>query len=123
MSNASNVGITSNDFINNPLTDFGVTVSWEQATKTTDNITGDETITYAPAVDKTVVFLRRSVIYELAKEGLVERGDAYIMAKTSDNFQKEDRITYDGVTYKIASVIRRKADGEDIFDFCTLFKI
>jgi len=123
MSNASDIGIVPADFTDNALTDFGVTVSWEQATKTTDNITGDETLSYAEAVSKTVVFVRRTKTYEQSPEGRIELGDAYIMSQTSDGFVSNDKITYEGVTYLIKQVIRRRADGEDMFDYCILFKI
>ena len=44
------IGIVEDDFKNNPLADFGVTVSWYKATKTISNISGQESLTYSDAI-------------------------------------------------------------------------
>lgn len=117
---AADIGIEIADFVNNPLSDFGVTVSWENVTKTTGNITGDETLSYAAAADKTAVFLKRAIDYEQSPEGLLEQGDAYLMAQIADGMAKDDKITYGGETYIIRKVIRRSPGGVNMFDFCVL---
>lgn len=123
MTSAGDMGISSTDFTGSVLNDLGVSVDWYNSTKTTDNITGDETLAYAGAVSKTVVFLRRNKTFEQSTEGRVELGDAYIMSETSDNFSSNDKIVYGGVTYLIKQAIRRSVNGEDLFDYCVLFKI
>lgn len=116
----SDFGMNVADFNDNPLADFGVTVGWENSTKTTDNVTGEESLSYAASVNKTVVFLKRSASFEQSHEGLLESGDAYIMATTTDGFAKDDRITYETRKYLITNVIRRNPGGVAMFDFCTL---
>ena len=117
-------GIETNDFLNFPLADFGQAVTWENVTKTTSNITGTRTLSYATGVSKTVVFLRRNAIHQYEKAGLIEKGDAYCMAKTTDGFARGDKITVDSVVYRIETVIRRDPDGATpMFDMCTLHKI
>lgn len=123
MSNASDIGIVPADFTNNALTDLGVTVTWEDVTKTNDNITGDETLSYAEGVSKTVVFVKRSQRYAQGKEGLIDLGDAYCMSQNSDGFAKNDRLTYEGEKFLIGDVITRRADGEAMFDFANCFKV
>ncbi len=116
------LGISSDDFSNGVLNDMGVVVDWEEATKTTDNISGSETLTYAATTEKTVVFRKRVQRYIQGKEGLIDLGDAIILATTSYNFKKDDKISYDGETYIITKVIQRWADDEHLFDSCTLIK-
>lgn len=123
MSNASDIGIVPADFTNNALTDLGVTVTWEDVTKTNDNITGDETLSYAEGVSKTVVFVKRSQRYAQGKEGLIDLGDAYCMSQNGDGFAKNDRLTYEGEKFLIGDVITRRADGEAMFDFANCFKV
>jgi len=123
MTSAGDIGITSADFTNGPLTDLGVRVSWEDVTKTTDNITGDETLNYAGGVSKIVVFVKRSQRYAQGKEGLIDLGDAYCMSQNSDGFAKNDRLTYEGEKFLIGDVITRRSDGEAMFDFANCFKV
>jgi len=119
---ANDIGIEQSDFTNNALSDFGVQLSWEDCTKTNDNITGDETLSYSTAVLTTAVFVKRSQRYEQTAEGLVDLGDAYIMSPISLGFAKNDRITYEGEIFLINEVIRRRANGINMFDKCTLIK-
>ena len=116
--------ITSSHFINGPLKTFGQNVTLNRATKSTGNLTGARTITYGSDETIKAVFLRKNVIYKYFKEGLVEEGDAYLMAKTTDNISKNDKITANSVVYRVTNVIERNPDGATpMFDFCTLIKI
>jgi hypothetical protein len=123
MTGAGDIGITSADFTNAPLVDLGSSVTWEAVTKTTNNITGDETLSYAGGVAKTVVFVKRTQRYAQGPEGLVDLGDAYCMSENSDGFKFNDRITYNGEKFLIGDVITRRANGEVMFDFANCFKV
>ena len=116
-------GVDTNDFINFPLSDMGVTVTLNRVTKTTSNITGDRTLTYGSNETITVVFLRRSVIHKYDKPGLVEEGDAYAMARCTTAILRGDKITNDANVYRVEKVIRRKFGVTNMFDFCTLHLI
>ena len=123
MTGAGDIGITSADFTNAPLVDLGSSVTWEAVTKTTNNITGDETLSYAGGVAKTVVFVKRTQRYAQGPEGLVDLEDAYCMSEYSDGFKFNDRITYNGEKFLIGDVITRRANGEVMFDFANCFKV
>ncbi len=123
MTGAGDIGITSADFTNAPLVDLGSSVTWEAVTKTTDNITGDETLAYAGGVAKTVVFVKRTQRYAQGQEGLVDLGDAYCMSENSDGFKLNDRITFNSEKFLIGDVITRRANGEVMFDFANCFKV
>jgi len=123
MTSAGDIGITSADFTNAPLADLGTSVTWEAVTKTTANISGDETLSYAGGVAKTVIFVKRTQRYAQGKEGLVDLGDAYCMSENSDGFKLNDRITFNGEKFLIGDVITRRANGETMFDFANCFKV
>lgn len=114
------LNIATTDFTLNPLADLGISITWEDATVSDHPVTGQETISYASGVAKTVVFLKRNTIHEHAMEGEIELADGYIMAQTSEGFAKDDRITYNSRKYLIKSVIRRQWNGIALFDFCEL---
>jgi len=123
MTGAGDIGITSADFTNAPLVDLGTSVTWEAVTKTTANISGDETLSYAAGAAKTVVFVKRSQRYVQSKEGLVDLGDAYCMSENSDGFKLNDRITFNSEKFLIGDVITRRANDETLFDFANCFKV
>ena len=123
MTSAGDIGITSADFTNAPLADLGTSVTWEAVTKTTANISGDETLSYAGGVAKTVIFVKRTQRYVQGKEGLVDLGDAYCMSENSDAFKLNDRITFNGEKFLIGDVITRRANDETLFDFANCFKV
>ena len=95
------IGIVEDDFKNNPLADFGVTVSWYKATKTISNISGQESLTYSDAIDKTGVFVKRGQRYVQTNEGLVDLGDAVLHVPSDYEFSKDDRIKYRGELFII----------------------
>ncbi len=117
------IGITTEDFRNGPLNDLGITISWEEVTKTTNNISGDETLTYSSAENKTVYFTKRMIRYEQGPIGLIDLGDATILSPTDYGFKKDDKITVRGETYIITEVLRGRADSEHLFDTCKLIKL
>lgn len=121
---ASGAGVSEADFVSGPLKDFGKEVKLNRVTKTVSNISGERTLTYGDDEYIEVVQLRRNVLHDYSQEGMVEKGDAYIMSKVSDELKRGDKITTAGEIYRIESVIHRNPDGKTpMFDFCTLHLI
>ena len=115
-------GVSSDDF-GYILADMGRTVSYEVVTKTTDAITGQEISTFATAVNKTVVFFLEQEKWMWDKEGLVELGDAYIMATVATGIKRYDKFTIDGNTYYIEAVYKRHVLTTAMCDFGVAFKV
>ena len=117
------LGFSEEDFTN-IVSDTGVTVSWESVTKAISNISGDETLSYATAVNKTVVFTKRTETNAQGKSGIVDMGDTIMLVDKDYGFKKDDRITYGGHKYLIVDEpIRREINGIQLFDTCTLVEI
>jgi len=122
MSNASEIGITANDFDNNVLTDLGVTIDYEAGTQTLNNTSGDETFSYAASAQKTVVFIKNNQRYEQVVGGLIDLGDARMHTPTSFKPFKNDKITYATEVFLVDRVIARRVNGELMFYTAHLVK-
>lgn len=105
------------------LADMGVTVSYKVVTRTTDNMTGEETTAYASASNQTVIFFLEEDKYVWDKSGLIKKGDAYIIAPTSLAIKRYDQFTYNSQTYYIENVTQRKVTGVTMCDFANCFKV
>jgi hypothetical protein len=118
----TNDGVSTNDFAQ-ILSDFGRTLSYKVVTKTTDGMTGDETSTYASASNITAVFFKNDTRYLFDKEGLLQVGDAYIIAATTSGIKRYDQFTIDSITYYVESVVRRVVLGTTMMDYGTCFVV
>ena len=105
------------------LADFKRTVSYQVMSKTIDPMTGDEATTFATGTNKDVIFFLEDNRYLFDKEGLVQVGDAYIMAELTLGIKRYDRVTVDGASYYIENVTRRHILNTAMFDYAVLFKV
>lgn len=118
----SRLGVVVGDF-NQILADMGRTVSYSVVTRTTDAMTGSETTTFAVAANQTVIFFLEENRYIWDKEGLLEVGDAYIIAPTTLGIKRYDQFTVDSNTYYIENVIRRHVTTVSMADYAVCFKV
>lgn len=118
----ADTGVVIDDF-NQILADFTRTVSYKVVTKTVDAVTGDETSTYATASDVSLVFFKEDTRYIFDKEGLLQVGDAYIMAPTTTGIKRYDQFTVDGFTYYVENIVRRYVAGVAMMDYGVCFVV
>jgi len=115
-------GVSTLDF-NQILADEGVQVQYKTVTKTIDAMTGSEVSTFATAVPITVVFFLNDKKFVWDPEGLVQLGDAYILAPLSVGVKRYDQFSTSTDTFYIENVYRRTVAGVDLFDFAQCFKV
>ena len=115
-------GVVTGDF-SQILTDFGRTVSYSVVTKTTNAMNGQETSTFATAANLTVVFFYEQNKYLWDPEGLIQVGDAYIIAPVSAGIARYDQFTVDGKTFYIENVTRRTVLQTAMCDYATCFMV
>jgi len=115
-------GVSTDDF-NQVLADFTRALSYQVVTITRSSIGGNETTTYATASTKNYVFFLEENRYLFDKEGLVEVGDAYILAPTADAIKRYDKFTVDSKTFIVDNVIRRTVAGTAMLDYGICFKV
>lgn len=89
------------------LTDIGVDVTLNRATKVVGAISGSEDLTFGGNVTITVVFQQNDDRFLSDKEGLLEMGDAIAFALPSDSVDINDKITYNSIVYKVKHIIER----------------
>ena len=99
-------GVVAADFTQ-ILSDFGRTLSYKVVTRTQNAMTGEETTTFADAASVTAIFFLEENRYIWDKEGLLEVGDAYILAAPATAIKRYDQFTIDGDTYYIETVLVR----------------
>lgn len=120
------IGVETTDFTSTVMGDWGISVVRTPITKTTDPITGDETLTAGSTAAITAVFLRKEDKYFFDKEGLIENSDAYIMVQSSQSLNKDDVITANGANYRVEDVMLRyngAPNNEVMFKYGVLFQI
>jgi hypothetical protein len=115
-------GVSTDDF-NQIWADFAVALSYKIVTITLDEKSGSETTTFASASTVNAIFFLEDNRYIFDKEGLLEVGDAYIMAKTSVGIKRYDTFTYNSKTYYLKNVVRRQVLGTDMLDYAVCFLV
>ena len=115
-------GVSNSDFTE-ILSDMGTTLSYKICTRTQDAMTGEETTTFATASNVTAIFFLNDTRYVWDKEGLLEVGDAYIIAPTSTGIKRYDQFTVGGDTFYIENVTRRTVLTTAMADYGVCFKV
>ena len=112
----------ADDFINGPLSDFGVEVTRTPVTITTD-FHGNKKYTDGTDETITVVFENPNQSYSLDKAGLTKVYDAKMFTQQDQAISKYDKITYDSKIYRVDNASIRNFNGNAIFKMVTLFYI
>lgn len=115
-------GVSSNDF-SQILSDMGRSIQYKVVTKTVDSITGSEISVYGSASTQTLIFFREENRYLWDKEGLLQVGDAYIIAPTSLGIKRYDEFTIESNTFYIENTTRRVVLTTTMMDFATCFLV
>lgn len=110
----------------NTIRQYGHNVLRTPVTKQTSNISGDETLT-GSGVEGTpevilVYFSRKNAPWFIDKAGLIAGGDAIMLVTAGQTINKDDKISYGGLDYRVQDVIPRdQAGGITAFKSCNLF--
>ena len=117
------LGIAATDFTSNILIDLGVTVSWTAVTKTID-FRGDDTLTDGTPTNITAFIHIGKPTYKTDPSGLFKDVDGYSMVAVSNNITRDDKITYNGSTYRLGNVIERGAGlNVNVFKYANIYLI
>lgn len=90
------------------LDDYAKTISRTPITKTTSNLSGDETLTEGTPANISGAFFRKRDGYHPEKWGLLQSADAVLIVKDSVTVNKDDKLTYDGESYRADDIITRR---------------
>ena len=106
--------VSSDDFTANALADKGVTVSRTPVTKTINTL-GDELLTDGSPENISAIFNAKINKYTQTNLGLMQETTAYIEVGPSQAMVKDDKITYQSVTYRVLATITRGPSGSTGF--------
>lgn len=113
-------GVNSTDFSNFPESDWGVTVSREAVTNTSNPITGKTTRNYAAGTNHVGILhiMQKNKYFE--DVGEIEAGNAYFMSSTQ--FHPFDKITHNSKTWLVVTpvIARTLPDGSVMYYFAKL---
>lgn len=104
------------------IDNFQKTLTHNVVTRTTDNMSGSETLAYAANASIIGAFFRKGDAWAIKKEGFFETADAILLVKTGVSIKKDDKITYDSQVYIVDHVINRFIDGTAIYQAVELFQ-
>jgi len=105
------------------ITNFAKTISRTPITKTTDNFSGDETLTEGTPGNISGAFFKNSDEWVLDKPGLIQGADAVLLVLPSVTINKDDKLTYDSETYRVDTVITRRLGTTNFYKAARCFKI
>lgn len=81
------------------------TVTRTPVTKTTDGVTGDETLTDGSADSSyECILIRMEDKWALDNPGLIQNADAIVLVDEAQTLNKDDKITEQGETYRVDSI-------------------
>ena len=105
------------------IDNFSKTISRTPITKTTSNVSGNETLTEGSASNITGAFFRREDEWAQERPGLIQNADAVLMVKDDVTVNKNDKLTYDGEDYRVDKVVTRRLNGTVFYILAQCFKI
>jgi len=105
------------------LDNFAKTISRTPVTKTTDPISGDETLSSGTPANISGCFYRKEDEWSQDKPGLLQNADAIIMVKTSVTINKDDILTYDSEDYRVDKIVTRGLGTVTFYKVAQCFKI
>jgi len=103
-------GTTNSDLFKKKYSDMvslgllGKTLTITPVTKTTDNDTGDETLTEGTSFTTQGTFWKATDSYFLDKPGLLKGADAVITVKADVNIGKDYKVTWNSESFRVDDV-------------------
>ncbi len=103
------------DFVNGPLADLGSSVTRTPVTKTNDNVSGDRELTDGTDATITVVFRNPNLLHQWKNQGEEKGAEAECFVSSTQAINKEDKITWQSLTFRVKEVSERYSADTLIF--------
>ncbi len=105
------------------LTSFAKTLVRTPITKTTSNMSNQETLTEGTTVSISGCFYRKEDEWLQDKPILLQNADAVVLVKSNVTLNKDDKLTYDSENYRVDKVVTRRLGTIVFYKVAQLFKI
>ena len=90
-------------------------------TKTVDNINGQETLTDGTSVTIQGNLFFKKAQYAQQQYGLIFNGDGILMVLPSQTLNRDDKVVFDGITYRVDQVTTRYLGGTAFYKLADVF--
>ena len=97
------------------LADNGSDVTHTPVTETNDNVTGDRELTDGTNVTIKVIFKNPSILYDWKNQGEEKGATIQCFAGAATTITKEDKITWQTLTFRVKAVSPRYSADTLIF--------
>lgn len=114
--------ITNSSFLE-MITTFAKSITYTPVTKSTSNLTGDETLTDGTPSTISGAFYRKEDSFMQDKFALLDNADAILIVAPTVTLSKNDKVTYDSQTYRIDKVVTRRIGTVSFYNLAQCFKI
>uniref|UniRef100_A0A6M3LAV6 Head-tail joining protein n=1 Tax=viral metagenome TaxID=1070528 RepID=A0A6M3LAV6_9ZZZZ len=109
---------------NHVFENFKKTLTRTPVTKTTSNITGNETLTDGTEDDTYEgILFKEGDTYNQEYVGLFKGADAILLIKTTQTLNKDDKIEYDGDIYRVLETESRYFNSTEFYKAARLFLV
>jgi len=115
--------VTEQDFIDSAQTDHGVILVRTPVTVTTDNVTGAIELTEGSTNNITAVFMNPLITFEVLEQGENKDSPVNMYVKGSETINKEDKIVWNTLTFRVESVSDRYFGTNKIIRKITMYLI
>jgi hypothetical protein len=105
------------------IDNFSKTISRTPITQTISNISGNETLTEGTSANITGAFFKQQDSYAQSNPGLIQNADAVLIVKTSVTINKNDKLTYNGESFRVDEVETRSLNGTPFYKVARCFLI
>ncbi|MHA1481854.1 MAG: hypothetical protein ACTSQA_00265 [Candidatus Heimdallarchaeaceae archaeon] len=126
---ASNVIISAADF-DQILNEYaGRTITHTPVTKTTSNITGEETLIDGTPVSIKCYVMKTNQSFNYKEAGFIELGDMVGLFKIADNVSINSKFTVNGEVFQakesfdVPGVFNPEEEAQLIYTSCNLYKL
>lgn len=105
------------------LDNFSKSLTYTPVTKTTDNVSSNETLTDGTDVTIKGAFFKKEDGYTYGKFGKLGNADAVILVKTNVTLNVDSKITYSSEVFRIEKVETRYIGPTAFYKVAQLFLI
>jgi len=114
------IGLTNKPY-QEMINNFQKEITYTPVTKTTDNISGDETLTEGTSSTIKGAFYREEDVYSQEFAGLFQGADAILIILPNITVNKNDLITYDSEEYRCDKITTRRLKNIEFYKVARCF--
>lgn len=105
------------------IVNYSKSLTYTPVTKTTNNFGGSETLTDGTPSTIAGAFYKKEDAYTQSQVALLKGADAILMVLSAVTINKDDKITYQGETFRVEESEPRRLGTTSMYNVARLFLI